>query len=63
MRYRFARPEAPERDFTKRSGKMSALSALSPPPPEHMFQILSEPGTGIAGLAAGVRCAKWAQFC
>ena len=31
MRYRFARPEAPERDYTKRLGKMSALSALPPP--------------------------------
>ena len=53
-----------ERNFAKRLVKMSALSAFTPPPPpEHMFQILSEPGAGIAGLAAGVRCAKWAQFC
>ena len=51
-----------ERNFAKRLVKMSALSAFTPPL-EHMFQILSEPGAGIAGLAAGVRCAKWAQFC
>ena len=50
--------------YNRRSRKNVRFVRFTPPPPfEHMFQILSEPGTGIAGLAAGVRCAKWAQFC
>ena len=77
MRYGFVRPEGMRARLLNAlpllymsaillnvQEKMSALSAFTPPPPyEHMFQILSEPGAGFAGLAAGVRCAKWTQFC
>ena len=76
MRYGFVRPEGMRARLLNAlpllymsaillnvQEKMSALSAFTPPPYEHMFQILSGPGAGIGGLAAGVRCAKWAQFC